>query len=143
MEFAVATKLSGLVMTSSPSLQPIALTPRWSAAVPLETATAYPPPPIHSPKSCSNCSSFGPRESEPERTTSSSSSSSRGPSSGRASGIGSFTRRGALFTWLECVFERIHESLPGGLDDVLGDADRSPLPLPVRGVEEDASHSAG
>src|SRR5215211_1162472 len=137
-----ATKVSGLVITSAPSPQPRALTPRWRAAVPLETATAYPSP-SQSAKSCSNWSSFGPRESEPERTTSSSSSSSRSPSSGRASGIGSFTRCGSLFAWLECVLERVDKGLPRGLDDVLRDSDRAPFALTVGGVEEDAGNGAG
>src|SRR5215210_1494279 len=140
-QFEEATKLSGVVTTSSPSPQPRARTPRWRAAVPLETATAKPSP-SQVAKPCSNCSSFGPRESEPERTTSRSSCSSRGPRSGCASGICSFTRRAGLGTRLEGVLERVHQRLPGGLDDVLGDADGAPLPLAIRGIEQDPGHRA-
>jgi hypothetical protein len=39
-QLAEATKLNGEVTTSSPAVQPSARTPRWSAAVPEETATA-------------------------------------------------------------------------------------------------------
>src|SRR3989338_1250886 len=39
-ELDVATKLSGVVIASSPRLRPAARHARWSAAVPLETATA-------------------------------------------------------------------------------------------------------
>ena len=72
----------------SPALQPSARTPRCSAAVPLETATASSTP-SQAAKSRSKRSPIGPSESCPERRTSSTSSSSRAPISGRASGIGS------------------------------------------------------
>src|SRR5262245_56741462 len=129
-------------MTSSPCPQPMARTPRWRAVVPLGTAPAWPPPSA-SPKSCSNCSSFGPSDSEPERRASRSSSSSRGPTSGRASGIGSFTRRAGLGSRLEGVLERVDQGLPGGLDDVLRHADRPPLALAVRGIEQHPGDGTG
>ena len=44
---------------------------------------------------------------------------------------------------LEGVLQRVDEGLPGGLDDVLRDADRPPLPLAVGGVEQDAGDGAG
>ena len=44
---------------------------------------------------------------------------------------------------LEGVLERVDERLPGGLDDVLRDADRAPLALAVGGVEQDAGDGAG
>src|SRR5918997_6285663 len=36
------------------------------------------------------------------------------------------------------VFEAVYQGLPGGFDDVLGDADGAPHPLAVCGVYEDA-----
>ena len=80
--------MKGLVTTSSPGPQPSWRTPRWSAAVPLETATASSTP-RKSAKARSKRSPIGPSESRPERSTSSTSSSSRSPISGLASGIGS------------------------------------------------------
>src|SRR5918995_3144253 len=51
----------------------------------------------------------------------------------RGTGVGSrFTRS------VHAVFEAVYEGLPGGFDDVLGDADGSPHPLAVRRVYEDA-----
>ena len=93
-QLAEATKLNGLVITSSPGPQPSARTPRCRAAVPEETATASSTP-SQAAKSRSKRSSTGPSDSRPERRTSSTSSSSRAPRSGLASGIGSgwLTRR--------------------------------------------------
>ena len=90
-----------------------------------------------------------PARAGPERSTSRTSSSSRAPSSGRASGIGSLKssrrplglRRSS--PWLERVLERLDQRLPGGLDDVLRDADRAPLALAVGGVEQDARDGTG
>ena len=80
-----ATKLSGVVRTSSPLPHPSARTARCNAAVPLETATASGTP-SQAAKSASKRGSIGPSESIPERSTSRTSSSSRSPSTGRASG---------------------------------------------------------
>src|SRR4051812_36906229 len=85
-QLAEETKLNGLVTTSSPEPQPKARTPRWSAVVPEETATASSDP-ILAAKSRSNRSSMGPSDRRPERRTSRTSSSSRGPRSGHARGI--------------------------------------------------------
>src|ERR687892_802311 len=132
-QFADATKLSGEVTTSSPGPQPNALTPRCSAAVPLDTATASPTP-SHSASARSNLSSIGPSDSAPERSTSSTSSSSRSPISGRESGMGSVTGPserggpGGRGFRLEGVLERVDQRLPRRLDDdVLRHADRAPL----------------
>ena len=60
------------------------------------------------------------------------------PTSGLASGIGSGSGRS-----LERVLQRVDQRLPGGLDDVLRDADRAPLALAVGGVEQDPGDGAG
>src|SRR5687768_16261240 len=60
-------------------------------------------------------------------------------------GRGALMRAGAsapLDMRLERVLERVHQCLPGGLDDVLRDTDRPPLALAVGGVEEDPGHGA-
>src|SRR5918995_3761751 len=139
---AVATKVKGLVITSSPSPQPSARTPRWSAAVPLETATASSTP-SRAAKLRSNFSTFGPSETRPELSASSTSSRSRSPRSGCASGIGSLTGGRSVRAGLEGVLERIDQRLPGRLDDVLRDADRAPFALPVGGVEQHPGDSPG
>ena len=123
-QLAEATKLKGLVRTSSPAPHPCSRTPRCSAAVPLETATASSTP-SQAANSRSKRSPIGPSESRPERSTSTTSSSSRAPSSGLASGICCSAPRS-----LEGVLQRVDQRLPGGLDDVLRDADRPPLALP-------------
>ena len=93
-QLAEATKLNGLVTTSSPAFQPRLRTARCRAAVPLDTAAA-PRAPSQAANSRSKRSSIGPRDRRPERSTPTISSSSRVPTSGRASGIGSaLTREG-------------------------------------------------
>src|SRR5215207_4743543 len=48
------------------------------------------------------------------------------------------TRRpGSHLLPVHAVLEAVHQSLPGGFDDVLGDADGSPHPLAVGRVYED------
>src|SRR4051794_21785466 len=140
-QLAEATKLKGEVRTSSPGPHPCARTPRCRAAVPLETATASSTP-CHSAKPRSKRSSIGPSESRPERSTSPASSCSRSPRSGLASGICSLKLR-LRSPRLEGVLERFHEGLPGGFDDVLRDADRPPLALAVRGVEQNSGDGVG
>ena len=152
-QFADATKLSGVVTTSSPALQPSARTARCSAAVPLDTATASSLP-TQDAKSRSKRSSIGPKDSRPERSTSCTSSSSRGPTSGRASGICSLRHRGGETgasragvargaAHLDRVLERVDECLPARLDDVLRDADRSPRLVAVGRIDQDARDRAG
>jgi hypothetical protein len=58
-----ATKLNGVVMTSSPAEMPQARTARWRAAVPELTATAWAAP-TQSAKTRSNSGRRGPRLSE-------------------------------------------------------------------------------
>ena len=43
----------------------------------------------------------------------------------------------------ETVDDRVEKGLPGGLDDVLRDADRGPDVLAVAGVDEDPGHRSG
>src|SRR5918999_37117 len=64
------------------------------------------------------------------------------PSSPRScSNVTRSTRVGAgshLLRPVYAVFEAVHQSLPGGFDDVLGDADGAPHPFAVCRVYEDA-----
>src|SRR5215212_11673807 len=46
-----------------------------------------------------------------------------------------------LLRRVHAIFQTVYKRLPGGFDDVLGDADSSPHPLAVRRVYEDASRS--
>src|SRR5919197_329167 len=107
-QLAEATKLNGLVMTSSPGPQSSARTPRWRAAVPEDTPTASSTP-SHSAKAPSKRSSAGPSESLPERMV----CCSRGPLA-------------LADLRLERILKRVDERLPGRFDDVLGDANRPP-----------------
>ena len=153
MQFAEATKLNGLVITSSPGPHPRRRTPRCSAVVPEETATASSTP-TAAAKSLSKRAAIGPRLRRPDPMTSAISSSSRSPTSGRASGIGpesvtACPRSGliccgiSLVPRLEGEFERVDERFPGCLDDVLGNTDRAPLAIAVGAVEQDAGDRAG
>src|ERR1700709_1703063 len=142
MELAEATKVKGLVMTSSPRPQPSWRTPSCSAAVPRETATASSTP-RYSAKARSKRSPIGPSESRPERRTSSTSSSSRAPISGLASGIGSNSLIAGPHS-LKCVLQRVDQRLPGSLDHVPGNAGRPPLAaVAVGGVEQHPGDRAG
>ena len=81
MQFADATKLVGVVITSSPLSMPAIRTARCRPAVPLETAVACAVP-VNAAKSRSKRRRNGPSPSVPERRASSTSSSSRTPTSG-------------------------------------------------------------
>ncbi len=83
---AEATNDSGLVTTSSPASTPTARNARCNPAVPLLTAQAYGAP-TRAANMRSNSASFGPSESCPERSTSSTARSSASPSTGLARGI--------------------------------------------------------
>src|SRR5436190_447164 len=85
-QFADATNETGDVIASSPGPSPAMWQSRCRPAVPLESAAAYGAPTRSATRS-SKRSIVGPRESRPERSTSSTSSSSRSPIQGRASGI--------------------------------------------------------
>ena len=87
MQFADATKLNGVVMTSSPSAIPSARTTMWRPAVPLEQAIPSRRPASAATRA-SNRSVNGPIARDVLASTSLTSSISRGPMSGRASGIG-------------------------------------------------------
>src|SRR5215211_6341002 len=50
-------------------------------------------------------------------------------------------RASHLLRRVHAVFQTVNKRLPGGFDDVLGDADSSPHPLAVSRVYEDASRS--
>ena len=77
--FSVATKVNGLVMTSSPGPIPSAWSAATSAVVPLLTATACSTS-CAAAKLRSNSSTIGPWASRPERRTSRTSFSSSRPS---------------------------------------------------------------
>src|SRR5688500_3116177 len=87
MQFADATKLNGVVITSSPSPMPSARIAMCKPAVPLLQAMPYRRPAsaaMPSSKALAN----GPRASESLASTCSTSSRSRGPIEGWARGIG-------------------------------------------------------
>src|SRR5215203_50807 len=48
-----------------------------------------------------------------------------------------------LLRSVHAVFEAVYQGLPGGFDDVFGDADGAPHPLAVGGVYEDAGRGGG
>ena len=85
-QFADATKESGDVITSSPDPKPAIWHKRCNPPVPLESAAAYGAP-TRSAICSSNRSIQGPRDSRPERSTSTTARSSASPTTGRASGI--------------------------------------------------------
>src|SRR3954465_13216231 len=64
-----ATNVNGGTITSSPGPTPAARYARWSAAVQLETATAWRPP-TYSANTSSNSAVRGPMVSQPERRVS-------------------------------------------------------------------------
>ena len=66
--------------------------------------------------------------------------SSASPSTGRASGISRVAHAGGPAQ--HAALERVDERLPGGRDDVLGDADRAPHLGAVGGVEQHARDRA-
>src|SRR3954463_1223653 len=66
---AVAANVNGGTITSSPGPTPAARYARWSAAVQLETATAWRPP-TYSANTSSNAAVRGPMVSQPERRVS-------------------------------------------------------------------------
>ena len=132
-----AMKLSGVVRTSSPGPHPIARTARWSAAVPLETATASATP----RRRAKSASKRGEHRAERERSPSAAPRgrapprARRGPvaravSAPRRSSVpgdgGGSPAAAVGAARLEGVLERVDERLPGSLDDVLGDAERAP-----------------
>ena len=138
-------KLSGVVRTSSPLPHPSSRTARWSAVVPLETATALgdaepvreaPPRSAAASARARACPSAAPRGPAPPRAR-------RGPAvragSARGRQASPTAPRSALTAaspGLERVLERIDERLPRGLDDVLGDARASSSERAVGGVEK-------
>ena len=85
-QLADATKLKGVVMTSSPSPIPSARTHRWSPAVPLEQATPSRRPAAAATPASNRCV-YGPMASTSLRRTRETSSSSREPMSGLARGM--------------------------------------------------------
>ena len=112
-------------MTSSPSRTPTARSARCSPAVPLETALASGAP-THAAKRCSKSPSSGPSESRPERST----RSDRVLLGLAEDGLRErdLVLRGALTPAARpaCRARASRRALPGGRDDVLGDADRAP-----------------
>src|SRR5438270_8982658 len=79
--FAVAGQVIGVVTTSSPGSTPSASSPRWSAAVPDETAsTCFAP--RYSAKRRSSSAVRGPVVSQPERRVSATASISSSPIAG-------------------------------------------------------------
>src|SRR5262249_38517728 len=87
---AVATKVSGVVITSSPGPTPRPASARWSAAVHEFVATACSQP-TYSANSCSKRLVFGPVPSQPERSVSTTSSISSSPIAGAPNTIGSIS----------------------------------------------------
>jgi len=73
MAFAVAAKVIGVVMTSSPGPIPQTSIATWSAAVHDERATASPAP-LYAAKACSKRATRGPVPIQPERSVSTTSS---------------------------------------------------------------------
>src|SRR6266545_104479 len=86
MQFAEATKLNGVVMTSSPSAMPEPLIARWRPAVPLLHATPKRRPAI-ADASASNSSTHGPIDSTPLRRTPTTASTSSSEMLGLAKGM--------------------------------------------------------
>src|SRR5215472_337725 len=84
--FAVATKLKALVITSSPGPMPCASRARWRAAVPEETAIAWPTP-KRAANSDSRAATCGPWTSMPESSTARTAAFSSSPMSGREIGM--------------------------------------------------------
>src|SRR5688572_15046461 len=83
--FAVAQKVSGVVMTSAPSPTPDASNDRWSAAVQEFTATAWRAP-VYSANRASNRATRGPVDSHPDSSVSTTSLISSAPIDGGAKG---------------------------------------------------------
>src|SRR5438105_12012848 len=99
MALAVAMKVNGLVMTSSPGPTPLARRARNSAAVPFEVATAKRAP-LAAATESSKALTRAPWAKAPERITSRTAASSSGPNWGRAIGI----RASAIpRSWIELV----------------------------------------
>src|SRR5215467_222522 len=85
MTSAVAVKVNGVVMTSSPGPRPSAHSERWSAPVQCATAIALRAP-TYLANSFSNRFALGPVVIHPERKVSMTSRSSSGPIEGRWNG---------------------------------------------------------
>ena len=100
IEFPVAIKVCGVVITSSPCFIPAASIATISAAVPELTVIAYFVP-INSANSASNAFTFGPFTYLPERRTSRTAFSSSGP----AETFARFMRTSVI----ACIFANLSE----------------------------------